>query len=83
MAFRYQMLYHCNIRFHEAILDRVFFTIYVRSFTSLLDVHDSHVDNTQFYIKIKNVGDIKERVVALVSDIGKWMRNNTWKLNDN
>ena len=35
------------------------------------------------YIKIENIDYVKERVIILMSHIGKWMKNCELKLNDN
>ena len=70
-----QMLYHCSMGSIGLSVVPVLFTIYVISLASLLDSHgityNFYPDDTQFYIKTEDVGDVKERVVALMSGLGK------------
>ena len=69
-----------------SFLSPVLFTIYARSFLHfgkhVASCTIFYADGTQFYTKTENVGDAKERVVALMSDVGLWMRNHRLKLHD-
>ena len=69
-----------------SLLGPVLFTIYTSSLASILDAHGVkyhfYADDTQFYIQIENVGDVKEKMVALISDIRRWMSDRKLKLND-
>ena len=69
-----------------SLLGPVLFTIYTSSLASLLAAHGVkyhfYADDTQFYIQIEDVLEVKERMVALISDIRRWMSDRKLKLND-
>lgn len=69
-----------------SLLGPVLFTIYTCSLASLLIAHGVkyhfYADDTQFYIQIEDVGEVEEKMVALISDIRKWMSDRKLKLND-
>ena len=60
-----------------SLLGPVLFTIYTSSLAFLLVAHGVkyhfYADDTQFYIQIEDVDEVKEKLVALISDIRKWM----------
>ena len=69
-----------------SLLGLILFTIYTCSLASLLDAHGVkyhfYADDTRFYIRIKDVDEVKEKMVALISYIRKWMSERKLKLND-
>ena len=69
-----------------SLLGPVLFTIYASSLASLLAAHGVnyhfYADDTQFWIQIEDVDDIKEKMVVLMSDIRRWMSDRKLKLND-
>ena len=69
-----------------SLLGPVLFTIYTSSLASLLVAHGVkyhfYADDTQFHIQIEDVSEVKERMVALISDIRRWMSDRKLKLND-
>ena len=41
-----------------------------------------YADDTQFYIRIEDVDEVKEKIVTLISDIRRWMSERKLMLND-
>ena len=69
-----------------SVLGPVLFAAYSSSLVSLLRAHsvDHHfyADDTQIYVCIENIEDIKNKVKSLLSDIKIWMKRRKLRLNE-
>ena len=69
-----------------SILGPLLFILYTSGLADLLDAHGVwyhfYADDTQIYIEINDVADIKERILALLHDIKVWMVTRKLKLNE-
>lgn len=70
-----------------SVLGPVLFIIYVSSLSSLLDAHGVkyhfYADDSQLYIEINNIDEVKNKLSSLLSDLKMWMTRRKLKLNDN
>lgn len=69
-----------------SVLGPILFILYSSGLANLLEAHgvDYHfyADDTQIYIQINNVMDIKDKISSLLHDIKIWMTRRKLKLND-
>lgn len=69
-----------------SVLGPILFIIYISSLSLLLRAHNVtfhfYADDTQIYVRITNIVDIRSKMELLMSDIKKWMRARKLKLND-
>ena len=69
-----------------SVLGPILFLVYTSSLVLLLEAHGVgyhfYADDTQLYIKIDNVQELKEKITLLLGDIRKWMYERKLKLND-
>jgi len=69
-----------------SVLGPVLFAAYSSSLVSLLRAHsvDHHfyADDTQIYVCIENIEDIKNKIKSLLSDVKIWMKRRKLKVNE-
>lgn len=69
-----------------SVLGPILFIVYTSSLVSLLEAHGVkyhfYADDTQLYIEIDNIEDVKDKAMSLLSDIKIWMARRKLKLND-
>ena len=67
-------------------LGPILFTLYTSSLATLLEAHNVayhfYADDTQIYIRIDNIEDVKGKLSSLINDIKIWMNGRKLKLND-
>ena len=70
----------------RAVLGPFLFTLYTSSLATLLEAHNVayhfYADNTQIYIRIDSIEDVKEKLSSLIYGIKIWMNGRKLKLND-
>ena len=69
-----------------SVLGPILFTLYTSSLAALLGAHSVayhfYADDTQIYIRIDSIEDIKENLSSLINYIKIWMNDRKLKLND-
>ena len=69
-----------------SILGPVLFILYTSSLAMLLEAHGVgyhlYANDTQIYVVIDDMGDLKERVLSLLKDLKNWMLHRKLKLNE-
>ena len=69
-----------------SVLGPILFTLYTSSLATLLEAHNVAyhfcADNTQIYIRIDSIEDVKEKLSSLIHDIKIWMNGRKLKVND-
>ena len=69
-----------------SVLGPILFTLYTSSLATLLEAHNVayhfYADDTQIYIRIDSIEDVKEKLSSLINDIKIWMNGRKLKLND-
>ena len=69
-----------------SVLGPFLFTLDTSSLATLLEAHNVayhfYADNTQIYIRIDSIEDVKEKLSSLINDIKIWMNDRKLKLND-
>ena len=69
-----------------SVLGPVLFTLYTSSLATLLEAHNVayhfYADDTQIYIRIDSIEDVKGKLSSLINDIKIWMNGRKLKLND-
>ena len=69
-----------------SVLGPILFTLYTSSLATLLEAHNVayhfYADDTQIYIRIDIIEDVKEKLSSLINDVKIWMNGRKLKLND-
>ena len=69
-----------------SVLGPIPFTLYTSSLATLLGAHivayHFYADDTQIYIRIDSIEDVKGKLSSLINDIKIWMNGRKLKLND-
>ena len=69
-----------------SVLGPILFTLYTSSLATLLEAHNVayhfYADDTQVYIRIDSIEDVKGKLSSLINDIKIWMNGRKLKLND-
>ena len=69
-----------------SVLGPVLFTVYTGTLAFLLKAHGASyhffADDTQLYIKVDDINEVKHRLSSLLSDLKIWMARRMLKLND-
>ena len=69
-----------------SVLGPILFTLYTSSLATLLEAHNVayhfYADDTQIYIRMDSIEDVKEKLSSLINDIKIWMNGRKLKLND-
>ena len=70
----------------RSVLGPILFTLYTSSVATLLEAHNVayhfYAEDTQIYIRIDSIEDVKEKLSSLINDIKIWMNGRKLKLND-
>ena len=71
--------------FQGCVLGPILFT-YMSNLATLLEAHNVayhfYADDTQIYIRIDSIEDVREKLSSLINDIKIWMNGRKLKLND-
>ena len=69
-----------------SVLGPILFTLYTSSLATLLEAHNVayhfYADDTQIYIRIDSIEDVKVKLSSLINNIKIWMNGRKLKLND-
>ena len=69
-----------------SVLGPILFTLYTRSLVTLLEAlnvaYHFYADDTQIYIRIDSIEEVKGKLSSLINDIKIWMNGRKLKLND-
>ena len=69
-----------------SVLGPILFTLYTSSLATLLEAHNVayhfYADDTQIYIRIDSIEDVRGKLSSLINDIKIWINGRKLKLND-
>ena len=69
-----------------SVLGTILFTLYTCSLVTLFEAHNVayhfYADDTQIYIQIDSIENVKEKLSSLINDIKIWMNGRKLNLND-